>query len=172
MWNYNQTPEPNELYHWGILGMKWGVRRYQNKDGSLTPAGKKRYDDEQAHDDYKKARSKSTREMTDAELQMAIRRLQMEQQYNNLNPRKVSRGEKISNAIVKAAGGVALEAGKQLAKDAIIKKGKSYLGLDDKKDDFATEAETLKKIIGYNSARETYKKQTGMDWSWNGKTRP
>lgn len=33
----------NELIHWGIKGMKWGVRRYQNKNGSLTPAGKKRY---------------------------------------------------------------------------------------------------------------------------------
>lgn len=32
-----------ELYHHGTKGMKWGVRRYQNKDGSLTPAGKKRY---------------------------------------------------------------------------------------------------------------------------------
>ena len=31
-----------ELYHWGVKGQKWGVRRYQNKDGSLTPAGKKR----------------------------------------------------------------------------------------------------------------------------------
>lgn len=31
------------LAHHGILGMKWGVRRYQNSDGSLTPAGKKRY---------------------------------------------------------------------------------------------------------------------------------
>lgn len=35
----------NELYHHGIMGMRWGVRRYQNPDGSLTPAGKKRYDD-------------------------------------------------------------------------------------------------------------------------------
>lgn len=32
----------HELYHYGVLGQKWGVRRYQNKDGSLTPAGKKR----------------------------------------------------------------------------------------------------------------------------------
>lgn len=31
-----------ELYHWGVKGMKWGVRRYQNKDGTLTDVGKKR----------------------------------------------------------------------------------------------------------------------------------
>ena len=40
MWQYNNT---NELCHFGIKGMKWGVRRYQNEDGSLTPAGKKHY---------------------------------------------------------------------------------------------------------------------------------
>lgn len=34
----------NQIWHWGVKGMKWGVRRYQNADGSLTDAGKKRYD--------------------------------------------------------------------------------------------------------------------------------
>lgn len=46
MWNYNHNPyyppEDIPIEHHGIKGMKWGVRRYQNKDGSLTPAGKKR----------------------------------------------------------------------------------------------------------------------------------
>ena len=33
----------HELYHWGIKGQKWGIRRYQNPDGSLTEEGKARY---------------------------------------------------------------------------------------------------------------------------------
>ena len=40
--------QSNELYHFGIKGQKWGIRRYQNKDGSLTPAGRKRVSKEYA----------------------------------------------------------------------------------------------------------------------------
>lgn len=45
----NALMSTDDLEHSGIKGMKWGVRRYQNKDGSLTPAGKKRYNQELAN---------------------------------------------------------------------------------------------------------------------------
>ncbi len=42
--HYYGVNTSDELYHHGVLGMKWGVRRYQRKDGSLTSAGLHRYD--------------------------------------------------------------------------------------------------------------------------------
>ena len=48
----------NELYHHGIKGMKWGVRRYQNKDRTLTSKGKQRYSDEE--------RKKNSQELNEA----------------------------------------------------------------------------------------------------------
>ena len=148
MWNYNQTPSGDELMHYGILGMKWGVRRYQNKNGSLTAAGKKRLkktnqDDDNTSDDYKKARSKSTKEMSDVELQAAIKRLQMEKQYKDLNPPTVSRGKKVTEYVLKKAGNVALDASLNLAKDYAVKKAKDKLGLSEKK---SAEDELVKEL--------------------------
>lgn len=78
-----------ELYHWGIKGMKWGVRRFQNPDGSLTPAGKKRYGTKDGEGEEKpnyapKAPKKNASDYTDDELRTQINRMQMEKQYRDL----------------------------------------------------------------------------------------
>lgn len=79
--------QSEELTHHGILGMKWGVRRFQNKDGSLTAAGKKRYgiDGDEADSSGsggkaqgKKSRPKKISEMNDEELSQVLKRLRME----------------------------------------------------------------------------------------------
>lgn len=92
-----------KLQHAGIKGMKWGVRRYQNKDGTLTPAGRKRYGDNW-HEDYKKAHSKrKISEMSDTELRSRNNRLQMEKQYRDLT-KKTSIGKKAVHTFINTAG--------------------------------------------------------------------
>ncbi len=112
--------ERSELKHWGIKGMKWGVRRYQNKDGSLTPAGKKRYSDgstsssstSKSSQTSQQPKKKTVSEMSDQELRDAVNRLRLEQDYAKLNPEKVSRGKKfVDNLLDETLSGVARGAG-------------------------------------------------------------
>ena len=75
--------------------MKWGVRRYQNKDGTRTAAGKKRRQEEYIHEDYAKAHSgKSVKSMSNEELKSVNKRLNMEQEYSRLSKKKESAGKK------------------------------------------------------------------------------
>lgn len=120
----------NELYHYGIRGMRWGVRRFQNKDGSLTSAGRKRQKSkgEEVHEDYKKAHSKeSIKSMSDSELRSRNNRLQMERQYSMMT-QKIGPGKKVVSAFISTAGTIAAVEGaykiyKRVADAAIDKVG-------------------------------------------------
>ena len=103
-----------ELYHYGIMGMKWGIRRYQNPDGTLTPAGKRRLarrekkEARKIHpsDDYKRVsniRKKHISELTNQELQDLNQRLSLEKNYRDLNKKK-SKGKSAVDIFVKTAG--------------------------------------------------------------------
>lgn len=115
MWTYSND---EYLSHHGILGMKWGVRRYQNKDGSLTPEGRKRYGDGDIDSgnesvDAKKARvlkSRSAVELykhadlfSDAELKQAYERLNLEANIKRLAPATVNRGEKFVKNVLQTS---------------------------------------------------------------------
>ena len=119
----------DELMHFGVKGMKWGVLRYQNKDGTLTALGEKKA---QAKSDLKKAKQRQTksnkaqaaysrREFQDAKTRLKInnqkskskRQLALEQEYQKKGFTKDEAEIKAYNrakaeTVLKVAGGIAL----------------------------------------------------------------
>lgn len=88
-----------ELYHYGIKGMKWGVRRYQNEDGSYTSLGKERRRVEYS-DDYKRAselKNRDPRSLSNKELSELNTRMQLEDNYARL----MASGKKKSDGLLK-----------------------------------------------------------------------
>lgn len=100
----------NSLYHHGVKGMKWGVRRTPAQLGHKTTSSKKKkvVREVKVHEDHKKAHSKkSIKEMSDQELRERLNRLQMEQNYRKLDTNTVKKGRSYINSALKTAKTVA-----------------------------------------------------------------
>lgn len=114
-WYYSGFPYSDELYHHGIKGQRWGIRRYQNEDGSLTTAGKLRYGAQKVTEALSKGlkrvgshigdnfKAKHKWMMSDEELQERIKRIEMEKRYKDLlrdSKPSIGRGKKVVGDIL------------------------------------------------------------------------
>ena len=101
----------NELAHWGIKGMRWGIRRYQNKDGSLTPKGKERYD--KSSEEYEARKQKAIKsgsatevlkfkgDLTSEEMRSISERLKFEQDVKSISDREIASGKSAADKFFK-----------------------------------------------------------------------
>lgn len=112
-----------ELYHHGIKGMRWGVRRYENEDGTLTEAGKKRYrnySDDAIRRDQLLRKDKNS--LTTKEMNELNNRLQAEENYSRLINNTQSSGKKIASKYMKQFGAAILGAAVATASVYVINK--------------------------------------------------
>ena len=146
MWQYQNT---DELYHHGVPGQRWGFRRYQNPDGTLTPAGRRRANKlaekyakvtgkklivkKKSVQGNEKPKPKTISEMSDQEIQAKINRMRLEDTYMSMIASRapkpqVSRGKRFINNIKRNVIAPALvDAGKTLLGNLIKKKGNDLI---------------------------------------------
>lgn len=130
----------NEQYlaHWGILGMHWGVRRFQNKDGTLTPEGKRRRAQmrNESVDRAKASQDKSLKgnrlrktvsRMSDEELQKRLKRIRDEAEYIRLQG-EIQKNTVSTSRFKKIMADIGEDALKTISKKAVEKIAKNMFG--------------------------------------------